>query len=200
MTTVERRIERLERQNRCMQVLLLAICGGCILLGQGRGAAAVEAERFVVRTVDGIRAELTEDGLRVYGPGGRHASDWPRLLLSTTDEGVQLIAPGFSVVTAADHASLWLGPAGGRTVHLSAGSTESALRFCEGDNSMPLLLSSDAGGTAGLRIGSTRGKPVVGTGFKSMSPRVTLEVTGNGPGCLSTFDEDGEVTWSAPAK
>ena len=198
--TVNRRIERLERQNRCMQVLLFAACGGCILLGQGRGATTVEAERFVVRSGNGIGAELTVDGLTVYGPAGKRDFDSARLLLSASDEGVQLIAPGFSVTTHADRASLWLGPVGGRTVELSAGSTQSALRFEEDDHSVPLVLASDASGTASLVIGSTRGKPVIGTSFKSPDPRVTLGVTENGPGRLSTFDEDGSVTWRAPAK
>lgn len=66
---LEKRVERLERENRRLKrvgLLLLAFAVSIILMGQARPATVIEAERFVI-----VNAEGAKKGELGVGRGGR---------------------------------------------------------------------------------------------------------------------------------
>ncbi len=98
--TLEQRLDRLERENRCLKragALALAVIAAVVLMGQATGAKVpkvIEAERFVVRDASGnTRAVLGSTVLETTQTGAVEKRPPSSLVLFDKDGKVTWSAP-----------------------------------------------------------------------------------------------------------
>jgi hypothetical protein len=190
--SIEERLERLEKQNRWLRMLVLALiflAGGGVMLSVVSGVRAqapawkrtVEAGKFVLRDSSGkTRAMLgmipTGPVLRMYDTSGT-----PRAALSVSEVGA------------------------GLGLYDTSGQMRAVLDMFAGNQNLTLL---DASGAQLARLdGSADGPSLTlqdSGGFKSVVGHVALQTPATGEQSQSSaasihlFNKAGKVIWAAP--
>jgi hypothetical protein len=190
--SIEERLERLEKQNRWLKVLLLAVivlAGGGVMLSVVSGVRAqapqwrrtVEAEKFVLRDSNG----KTRATLRVVLPDGPRldlydANGKPRVVLATPPSAGLLLTDASGMPLTVRVGSTGEGP--GLFLFDANGNPRATLLDSDG----PSLILQDAGGFRSV------------IGHAALTAPATGEQSQSSAASIHLFNKAGKVIWAAP--
>jgi len=180
METLERRLDRVERENRWLKragVVALGMIAAVGLMGQAtesKVAKVIEAETFVVRDSSGnIRAVLEN----VVGQGAS-------LVFRGTDGMEQIALQSF-------------GNSRGFTLSDKSGNGRAALTL-EADGSIALALYDEKSKSHVKLLAGRDGNPGIVLQDKDKGVRLRLLLYSDGSPAMVLFDNNGKVIWSVP--
>ena len=206
METLARRLDRVERENRRLKqagVVVLAVIGAVVLMGQATGnvAKVVEAEKFVLRDADGkgrARLESLPSGL-------------VRLALLDKDENIQsvlgvgvgrpsLVLAGRNNKTILTTSFLSVSGKGRKSrltlAVLPSGEQSLVLTDNTGRTRAELAIEVDGSSTFGLFDRTGTARAVLGS--ISLENAETGVIEKRPESSLVLFGNDGKGIWSAP--
>jgi len=217
-STISKRLDRLEKENRRLKRLGLAallIAAAAVVMGQSPSRRTVEANEFVLRDASGsIRATLKmkegEPLLTLLGSNGKVEAGPEQIEFEDSD--------GTNRALLGSHSAIFYQVVGGKTVIVDQGpglllsgpdgttradfrgmadGAELVLYGHNSANSMKQVHLSSGGDGPSLTVSDEKG-------FKAVMGSISLSIPSTGgssrmsAASLVLFDKDGKVIWNVP--